>query len=194
MVDQQSDEAELYDRVLSTARAAGIDAASIELIPPSDRSSAWVVREIDRSWPTQVDTVAINPRTMVVTDQLVFDDFPFAAKLTRWGIDAHMGILFGLPNQLFVAACALALCVLVALGYRMWWIRRPVAHKAYQGDPRRISTYLRRASATSLVAMLLVMVALGVFAPVMGVSLLVFLLIDLGLSYRRHFAEALAAE
>jgi uncharacterized iron-regulated membrane protein len=47
------------------------------------------------------------------------------AKLTRWGVDFHMGILFGLANQLLLIAFGLALCVLIIWGYRMWWMRRP---------------------------------------------------------------------
>jgi uncharacterized iron-regulated membrane protein len=51
------------------------------------------VNEIDRRWPTQVDAVAIDGATMQVVDRTHFADFPLMAKLTRWGVDFHMGIL-----------------------------------------------------------------------------------------------------
>ena len=95
------------------------------------------VTEVDRSWPTQVDAVAIAPQSFAVVDQVRFDTFPLIAKLTRWGIDAHMGILFGLPNQLLLAAFGLGLCLMIVLGYRMWWSRRPAAGAASGADAGR---------------------------------------------------------
>jgi uncharacterized iron-regulated membrane protein len=114
-----------FDGVLSAARNAGIDASKLEIRPAKTRDRAWTVTEIDRSWPTQVDAVAVDPHTMQVLDRTRFEDFPLMAKLTRWGVDFHMGILFGLANQLLLVAFGLALCVLIIWGYRMWWMRRP---------------------------------------------------------------------
>jgi uncharacterized iron-regulated membrane protein len=93
-----------------------------------------------------------------------------------------MGILFGLPNQLLVAACALGLCVLIVLVYRMWWLRRPARTAHTRPNPRRVFAELRKASQLALVTMAGIAVALGLFAPVMGVSLLVFLMVDAILS------------
>ena len=36
-----------------------------------------------------------------------------------------MGILFGLVNQILLAALALGLLCVIVWGYRMWWQRRP---------------------------------------------------------------------
>lgn len=77
---------------------------------------AWTVTEIDRGWPTQVDAVAIDPHSMQIIDRTRFADFPLMAKLTRWGVDFHMGILFGLANQLVLIAFGIALCVLIVWG------------------------------------------------------------------------------
>lgn len=119
-----------FDGVLSAARKAGIDANKLEIRPASTSDRAWTVTEIDRSWPTQVDAVAVDPNTMQVIDSTRFEDFPLMAKLTRWGVDFHMGILFGLVNQLLLVAFGLALCVLIIWGYRMWWMRRPARSAA----------------------------------------------------------------
>ncbi len=83
------------------------------------------MNEIDRRWPTQVDAVAIDGASMQVVDRTHFADFPLMAKLTRWGVDFHMGILFGLANQLLLVGFGCALCVTIGVGYRLWWIRRP---------------------------------------------------------------------
>ena len=178
------DNAAAYDAVLQQARAAGIDAGMVEIKPATNVSRAWVVREIDRSWPTQVDMVAVDARTLTIADRVDFETFPLAAKLTRWGIDAHMGILFGLANQLFVAACALGLCVMIVLGYRMWWLRRPIRSDQQRHRPQRVWTELKKAPAMALVVTTFVALGLGLFAPVMGVSLAVFLALDAALALR----------
>ena len=52
---------------------------------------------------------------MQVVDRTRFVDFPLMAKLTRWGVDFHMGILFGLANQLLLIAFGIALCVMIVV-------------------------------------------------------------------------------
>lgn len=128
----------------------------------------------------QLDSVAIGPGSLTATGKVEFETIPIAAKLSRWGIDAHMGVLFGLPNQLFVAGCALALCVLIVLGYRMWWLRRPTR----SGEGQRLWHRILKAPPLALMSMALVATALGVFVPVMGVSLFAFLLVDGALAMR----------
>ncbi|MGY4802748.1 PepSY-associated TM helix domain-containing protein [Teichococcus aerofrigidensis] len=118
------DAAARLDEVLAAARAAGIDSPMVEIrLPRPDR--AWLVREHDRSWPTQVDTVAIDPASMQVTSRADFATFPLIAKLIRWGIDMHMGILFGALNQILMAAVGLGLVGATLYGYRVWWQNRP---------------------------------------------------------------------
>ncbi len=114
-----------FDQALAAARQAGLNASRLEIRPPVSDDRAWTVNEIDRRWPTQVDAVAIDGATMQVVDRTRFADFPLMAKLTRWGVDFHMGILFGLANQLLLVGFGCALCVTIGVGYRLWWIRRP---------------------------------------------------------------------
>ncbi|MFM2481007.1 PepSY-associated TM helix domain-containing protein [Celerinatantimonas sp. YJH-8] len=163
-----------FDGVLQVARNAGIDAAKLEIVPTQTPNKAWLVREIDRSWPTQVDSVAVDARRMVVTSRADFANFPLIAKLIRWGIDAHMGVLFGLPNQLVLGAFGLTLCMMIIWGYRMWWKRRPPA-----GAPAR--TLLQTWLAMPLFyrgITIIVAILLGMGMPVMGISLLFFIVID----------------
>ncbi len=173
----------MFDAMLAVARAAGIDAGKVEIRPPAKSDKAWTVTEIDRSWPTQVDAVAIDPRNMAIVDQTRFSDFPLAAKLTRWGIDAHMGALFGVPNQLALIFFACGLATMVIWGYVMWWHRRPGLSKE-QGSPDTLFRLLRKAPPAGLAGILVCAAAIGWFLPLMGVSLLVFLLFDLVLHFR----------
>ena len=135
-----------FDPVLLAARAAGLDAGKLEIRPPSGAGRAWTVNEIDRSWPTRVDAVAIDGATMQIVDRTHFSDFPLMAKLTRWGVDFHMGILFGLANQLLLIAFGIALCVMIAVGYRLWWIRRPARAAAVFPQSTYRTEHLDRAS------------------------------------------------
>lgn len=165
-----------YDEVLAAARHAGLSADRLEIRPPKDRDRAWTVTEIDRRWPTQVDAVAIGDSRMQVIDRTRFADFPLMAKLTRWGVDFHMGILFGLANQLLLIAFGVALCVTIVIGYRLWWRRRPAA-----GAQNPLSTLTQSwllLSAAGKGGVLLMAVLLGLAMPVLGGSLLLFAAVD----------------
>ncbi|EHD21013.1 MULTISPECIES: PepSY-associated TM helix domain-containing protein [Brenneria] len=168
---------EMFDRVWTLAREAGIDAQKIEIKPAARPGQAWTVSEIDRAWPTQVDAVAINPATLEIVDKTDFTTFPLAAKLTRWGVDAHMGVLFGLPNQILLAAFGLGLCAMIVWGYRMWWLRRP-RHRGGNNPLNTLTGAFLQVRFFSRVLLAVISCLLAVCLPVMGVSLLLFILID----------------
>ena len=112
---------------------------------------------------------------MTVTSRADFETFPIVAKLIRWGIDAHMGILFGLPNQLLMATLGILLALTTILGYRIWWRQRPAAGAI----PRTlVQAWLRLAWPTKALAIASAM-ALGWASPLLGSSLAAFVLIDI---------------
>lgn len=162
-----------FDMVQGIARAGGIDASEIEIRPPRAANQAWMVREVDRSWPTQVDTVAIDPDRMAITSRADFASFPLVSKLIRWGVDAHMGILFGLANQILMALFGIALSAMIVLGYVMWWRRRPSA-----GTMAPLMQAVWKLAPAQRLACAVLAIALGWALPLMGISLLGFLLVD----------------
>ncbi|MFF8352014.1 PepSY-associated TM helix domain-containing protein [Streptomyces chartreusis] len=169
------------DKVLAAARAEGLG-DPVEIVPPADASSAYVVRQVQRSWPTKQDSVAVDPASGEVTDVLRFADYPVLAKLTRWGIDLHTGVLFGLVNQILLMALTLALILLIVWGYRMWWQRgrdsafgRPIPRGAWQQVPPQI-----------LVSLVVVVVVIGYFVPLLGISLAAFIAVDVVLGEVSH--------
>lgn len=163
-----------FDRVLRAARQGDIDSKLLEIRPPRAADQVWMVREVDRSWPTQVDTVAIDPVSYAITSRADFESFPIIAKLIRWGVDMHMGILFGWPNQLLMAAIGVALTAMIVLGYRMWWLRRPPAGAGSQ----TLTQAWRDLSWGGRLGAAAAAVALGWCLPVMGASLLAFVAAD----------------
>ncbi|MEV7103841.1 PepSY-associated TM helix domain-containing protein [Streptomyces atroolivaceus] len=171
------------DAVLEAARGERLS-NPVEIVPPADASSAYVVRQIQRSWPEKQDAVAIDPATGEVTDVVRFADYPLLAKLSRWGIDAHTGSLFGPANQIVLAALTAGLIVLILLGYRMWWQRgrgsgfgRPMPRGAWQKVPPHV-----------LVPLMAGVAVVGYFVPLLGIPLAAFLAVDIVLgevAYRR---------
>jgi len=167
------------DEALAAARTVGLD-NPVEITPPG-AGTGWVVKQIQRSWPEKQDSAAIDPATGQVVDVLRFDDWPLAAKLARWGIDAHMGLLFGAANQVVLAVVMLALIALVVWGYRMWWQRRPTGRRFGRPIPRGA---LRRLPMRVLVPLSAAGIVAGWFLPVFGLSLLAFLLVDAAVAAR----------
>lgn len=169
------------DAVLKAARAEGLS-NPVEVVPPADASSAYVVRQIQRSWPEKQDSVAVDPASGEVTEVLRFADYPVLAKLTRWGIDAHTGTLFGLVNQMALVALALCLILMIVWGYRMWWQRgrggsfgRPLPRGAWQHVPAYV-----------LVPLMAAVAVLGYFVPLLGIPLAAFLAVDIVLGEIAH--------
>lgn len=170
---------EQLDRVIAAARAAGVTQPA-EISVPADDGTAFAVKERRMPGTYTVDAVAVDGGTGTVTARLPYSDWSLMAKLANWGIQLHMGLLFGLPNQLLLCAVAVGLITVIVRGYLMWWRRRPTrdAGRFAVGRPPRRGV-LRRAPLSAAVAVLAVAAPIGWFAPVFGLSLLGFLVVDL---------------
>ncbi|CAL9600914.1 PepSY-associated TM helix domain-containing protein [Streptomyces sp. enrichment culture] len=167
-----------FDRALATAREAGLGGA-VALTPPADTSRAWVVAQKDDVWPVHYDQVAVDTARGEVTAHTRWSDHPLPAQLTKLGIQAHMGVLFGVANQIVLAVVALGLILVVFWGYRMWWQRRPTR----DGDRARPGRAPARGAWRGLPLPLLIagvpaVAALGWALPVLGCTLLGFLAAD----------------
>lgn len=165
------------DGVYDTAREAGLG-DPLYLVPPADSGSAWTAAENKRDWPTRYDAISVDPATGEMMDRVDFADWPLMAKMTDWIIGAHMGILFGVLNQLALAALALGLIVATVLGYRMWWLRRPRGARGLRfGRPSPRGAW-RRVPWPALVVLVAVTAVVGWFVPMLGVTLVGFLVVD----------------
>ncbi|WP_064743042.1 PepSY-associated TM helix domain-containing protein [Pseudonocardia spinosispora] len=160
------------DTVLAGARAAGL-IDPVAITPATATGRAWHVAQVKRSWPLRQDAVAVDPATGAVVDTVRWRDWPFMAKAAEVGISAHMGILFGVANQVLLVVLALGIIGVVLWGYRMWWLRRPTA--GGRGAPGGT----QRPGMASIAIVGAAAIALGVFFPVLGASLVLFLVGDL---------------
>ncbi|OKJ73075.1 PepSY-associated TM helix domain-containing protein [Streptomyces sp. CB02460] len=176
------------DEAVRIARAEGLR-GKLVISPPADSRSGYVVKENTRHWPEQQDSVAIDPATGKVTDKVVFDDFPVLAKLTRWGIDAHMGLLFGLANQIALAVIALALIGMLFWGYRMWWLRRPTRGGGTRLGRPPVRGAWRRVPGRVMAPLVVVTAVLAYYLPLFGLPLVCFLLAELAIAHLRRRAR-----
>lgn len=113
-----------FEKALEIGRAQGLSAEALEIVPSLDPNKAWVVKEIERKFPTKVDSIAINPYTEEVIETLHFKDFNWPTKLTRWGIDLHMGSMFGLINKIVLIAVCGGILYLIYSGYKLYFTKR----------------------------------------------------------------------
>ena len=174
------DPATQIDTVMKTAADNGIT-QSLAVTVPADATTAWTVTESKATWPLGRDSIAVDGATGTVTDRSDFADWPFMAKLTQWGIYAHMGQLFGLANQLILAALALGLICVIIWGYRMWWQRRPTREnrRAPVGAPPVGRGAWQGLPGWGIAVGVPVVFVIAWVLPLFGVPLLVFLAVDL---------------
>jgi uncharacterized iron-regulated membrane protein len=176
------------DTVLKVARDNGLT-GPVELSLPETGGAAWTVAGIDNTWPVGLDRIAVDPATATVVARSDFAGWPVLAQLTKLGVQAHMGVLFGPVNQILLAALAIGLLCVILWGYRMWWQRRPTRtdRPALAGTPPTRGAWLGL-PAWAVVAGVPVVFAIGWALPLFGIPLAAFLLIDalLSLRPRRH--------
>ncbi|SFB44227.1 Uncharacterized iron-regulated membrane protein [Amycolatopsis marina] len=175
------------DQAVEVSRAEGLT-GTVTVRPPVAVDEPFIVAESAEGLPVRKASVAIDPYDARVTARQDWADYPLAAKLTTLGIAAHSGTLFGLANQIVLVLLALGAVVLLVLGYRMWWTRRPRAG----GLPAPPGALWRRLPARVAVPLVAAAVLLCWAMPVFGVSLAGFLVVDavLGALLRRRGASA----
>lgn len=167
-----------FDSALAAARETGLG-GPVTVYPAADATSTWVVAQSDNVWPVHYDRVAVDPAKGEVTSHVRWADYPLLAKLSKLGVQGHMGVLFGVLNQIVLALVAIGLTVLILWGYRMWWQRRPT-----RGDGTALvgrapaRGVWRRLPLPVLIVGVPAVAALGWALPVLGVTLAAFLVVD----------------
>ncbi|GAA2642886.1 MULTISPECIES: PepSY domain-containing protein [Streptomyces] len=169
------------DKAVDAARAAGVTEALRVTLPA--KGKGYVIKEQDKLVPVHLDSVAVDPADARVMDELRFADYPVLAQMTRFGIDLHMGTTFGLANQIALAALAVAVMFLVFWGYRMWWLRRPTKDRKLSVGRAQPRGAWRRLPVTTLLPLAAVTAVIGWFVPLLGISLVVFLAVDVLLGF-----------
>ena len=137
---------------------------------PADEAGVFSVIGYAFDAPSEERTVHVDRYGGQVVSTYGFEDYPLLAKVVSQGIGLHEGRSLGLVSFWGALLMCLGVMFMCVSGPLMWWRRRP--RGATMGAPR--GRLPLRASPLLLVGL----VALGVFLPVFGVSVLVVLLLD----------------
>ena len=138
------------------------------IMPPMSPSKLWSAKSDAQNRPLRA-VVALDPSTGGVRSRENFDQRPWVDRLVGVGVAAHEGQLFGLFNQLLGLFTALGLVLLSVSAVVLWWRRRVVGLLGASLPPRR-------ASFSWALAMLLV--AFGLYLPMLGASLVIVLALE----------------
>jgi uncharacterized iron-regulated membrane protein len=145
--------------------------APIKITLPTDDKTGWTARSQDNRFPVQRDQILVNGASGEVVQRYDYSDEHWFSKLTTAGILFHEAKLFGVPLQIFMTLLALSVIALIVFGYQMWWQRRP---RGGMGAPSPIRSWVRNAP----LSLLLVVVVLAWLLPTLGVSLLIWLVLE----------------
>lgn len=129
---------------------------------------------------TQERVVHLDQYTLKPLMDIRYAEFGVAGKATEWGIAVHKGRQYGWINQWLMLAGCVAIVLLAVSSCLMWWKRKPAGQL---GAPVR--KHEDRIARTALV----IAAALGLFYPLLGLSMLAALLLELLLpqSWRVRF-------
>ena len=137
---------------------------------PSDDKGTFSAIGYAFDQPSDEKTVHVDQYGGKVRSTYGYDDYPLLAKVVSQGIGVHEGRSLGLANMIGSALFCVAVIAMCVTGPLMWWRRRPRGN--HMGAPRGRMPV----AGTPLLA--LGIIALGVFLPLFGISLLVVLLLD----------------
>ncbi len=159
---------------LDTAVLAAADAGlrhPMTIALPADEEGVFSVIGYAFDAPSDERTVHVDRYGGEVVSTYGFDDYPVLAQVVAQGIGLHEGRSFGTWSMVGTTLMCLAIVFSCVTGPLMWWRRRP-SRSGSMGAPR--GRMPLRASPLLLVGL----VALGIFLPLFGLSVLAILLLD----------------
>lgn len=154
-------------RVIEAAQRLTI-VPPVLLSPPLQQGKPWAVSSdtADRPLRSEAEIDGMNGK---LVGRRTFADRHWIDQVIGYGIAAHEGALFGLANQILGTATAFLLIVLAVSGGIMWWRRRPIGSL---GAP------LARARPQVGAALLAMIIALAMYMPLFGATLVLVLALE----------------
>ncbi len=179
------------DAVVTVAARDGLPGPYFVLYPAEDDGVFSVMSDMwhDKSNPAYEDTTLervthIDQYSGTVAGRYSFDEYSPVAKVVSQTISAHEGQRFGSLNFVASALFCVGILVLCITGPVMWWRRRP---KGSLGAPRGAMPLRAKPW------LLGILIALGVFLPLFGLSLLVVFAFEFLVVRRRRTADVASA-
>lgn len=143
-------------------------APPVLITPPGRDGGPWTVASDADNRPRRL-TVKVDGVSGHIISRSNFSQKHWIDRAIGYGIAVHEGAFFGLANQLLGTLTALLLIVLSLSGAWQWWLRRPIG---VLGAPIPLSRPRFGA------ALVMTIIALGVYMPVFGATLLFVLCVE----------------
>jgi len=146
-----------------------------QIARPYTISMPWGERGVytiatSHSRPGDNATLHVDQYSGAVLTDVRYADYGWMAKAITLGIALHEGRLFGLANQLFGLIVALGLILISISSYVMWQKRKPAGKLGAPARPKDKRVTL---------GVLAIMIVCGLIMPLVGVSLIIVLALDL---------------
>jgi uncharacterized iron-regulated membrane protein len=143
-------------------------ASPVEIQPPRGENGVWTIRSMAASRPDRV-TIHHDRWTGKELLRIAFKDHNPVDRFVALGVAFHEGGLFGWLNQALGVLAASGVILLSVSGGVMWWRRRPAG---------RLGTPPMPADKRLAIGLVALILALGLFLPMAGVTLLAALAAD----------------
>lgn len=165
-----------FDTLYVLGREIGLE-GRFHLTAPASPDGVWTLNQnsmsYDGSSPMIDRTVHVDQYTGKVLADVRYADYGVAGKAMAVGIALHEGQL-GLLNFALNAAFCLSVLLVCVSGVIMWWKRRPAGASRLAAPPVPQNVPLAR-------GVVLIAVLLSMLFPMLGLTLLAVLAIDLAL-------------
>ena len=159
------------DDVVATVEAAGLH-SGYEVVMPAGPEGVFTASVYPHDI-SQERVIHLDQYTGEVLLDMSVTDLGMLGWLAEWGISIHMGQQFGLANQIVLLIACAAMVLMSISAIVMWWKRRPARSL---GAPALPSDWrIPR-------AVLAIAIIAGLFFPLVGLSLVVIALIEVGLN------------
>lgn len=162
------------ETVVGLARQIGFD-GRFQLAAPEGDTGVWTISRDsmsnDSTDPTSDRTVHVDRYTGKILADIRFADYGLAGKTMAVGIPLHMGLMGTLNAVVNILICV-ALTAVAVSGAVMWWKRRPAKAGRLAAPPVPVDVPLAK-------GVVLTALALSMAFPVLGLTLLAVLALDM---------------
>lgn len=167
------------DQVVATVESLGLH-TGYQLAMPDGPEGVFTA-SVYPDDVTQERVIHLDQYTGKVLFDMGLADLGTLGRLAEWGISLHMGQAFGLANQIVLLLACASMVLMSVAAVAMWWARRPAGGFGAPTVPAdwRIPR-----------AILAIAVVAGAVFPLVGLSLLVVLVLELGLYLAGRFRAA----
>ena len=163
-----------FETIEALARSLGVQ-GRVHITAPGGEAGVWTIAQDsmnnDSTDPTADITAHVDQFTGKILADVRFADYSLAGKAMAVGIPLHMGLM-GLWNAVLNIAFCLVLLVVSVTSVVMWWKRRPTGARRLAAPPVPADVPLAR-------GMVLIALAMSLAFPVLGLTLLAVLALDL---------------